>query len=216
MKKPSASSCRVIAASRPETAGLAAAVVRSGGVVALPTETYYGLAVDPFNESAVERLFRVKERERSKPVLVLIEKVEDLGKLVRSVPKAFKPLFEVFWPGPLTLVFPANSSLPSLLTGETGTLGIRISSNRLATEICHVLQGPITATSANISGMPPARTAEEIADSIGSRIDLVIDGGTSRGDLGSAIVAEKDGELVELRAGPYDFNYIKQISRRCA
>jgi tRNA threonylcarbamoyl adenosine modification protein (Sua5/YciO/YrdC/YwlC family) len=120
------------------TAQLARAVVelQRGGIVAFPTETFYGLAVDPFCRSALVALFELKKRAADKPILVLIDHIEQLSQLVKSIPQQYVPLMERHWPGPLTLIFPAKKSLPVELTGGTGTIGVRISSHPLAEDWC--------------------------------------------------------------------------------
>src|SRR5262245_61494406 len=104
------------------------AVTQRGDVVAIPTETYYGLGVDPFNPKAVDRLLALKDREAGKPILVLIGSLDQLSSLVQEVPSAASSLIETFWPGPLTIVFPARPSLPTSLTAGTGSVGVRLSS----------------------------------------------------------------------------------------
>jgi len=179
----------------------AAQLLHSGGVVAFPTETYYGLAVDPFNESALARLFLLKKRAVGKPVLSLIQRPEDLMLFVRNVPSPYKPLMEKYWPGPLTLVFEARDGLPALLTGNTGTVGLRISSHPVARLLVKAFGGPVTATSANISNCAPASTPEEVRQQLGDGVDMVITGGETRGRVASTIVGISQGSLVLLRDG---------------
>jgi L-threonylcarbamoyladenylate synthase len=186
----------------------AVACLQRGGIVAIPTETYYGLAVDPYNEEALRALYHLKRRELHKPVLVLLSDVKQLTGIVDSVPTLYKSLMERFWPGPLTLIFPGRQELSPLLTGGTGTVGVRISSNILATQLCRIWGGPITATSANISGMVPAMSADDVRSIFGSHIDFIIDGGTSPGGACSTIVGIHDGGLALLREGQIDFSSV--------
>lgn len=183
----------------------AAAVVRGGGVVAFPTETYYGLAVDPFQPLALERLFRVKERPADLPILVLVSGPEQLGLLASSVPPLFVPLMRAFWPGPLTLVCPARPELPDRLTGKTGTVGVRQSPQAAANGLIAACGGPVTATSANLSGRPAAVTAAEAVHIFGDTVDLVLDGGPTPGGLGSTLVGLRAGRLCCLRHGVIAF-----------
>jgi L-threonylcarbamoyladenylate synthase len=176
-------------------------VIAAGGIVAIPTETSYGLAVDPWNHAALERLFRVKGRPPSKAVLVLIDSTAVLPLLISSIPELYKPLIEAFWPGPLTLVFPAREALPKLLTAGSQTIGIRISSDQLATRICRDSGGAITATSANLSSSEPARTADEIINIFRDQIDLVVDGGELAKSRCSTVVGIEDGKLKLIREG---------------
>ncbi len=180
-------------------------VVRAGGVVAFPTETCYGLGVDPFNNQALARLFAVKGRQRLKPVLVLVRDREQIDRLATSVPPPFLPVMARFWPGPVTLVFPARPGLPELLTGNTGTVGIRRSPHPCAARLLERLGSPLTATSANRSGAAPARTAGEIKAAFGRDVDLVLDDGATPGNLPSTLVGCRNGRLVCLREGAIPF-----------
>ena len=180
---------------------LAITHLRKGGIVAFPTETYYGLAVDPDCASAVTNLFALKKRQEHKPLLLLIEKREQLGTLVTMVPPVYVPLMKKYWPGALTLVFPAKPSLNQQITGNTGTVGIRISPHPVAEALVRRMGKPITATSANISGMLPARSALEVAEMLGDRIDYIVDGGQTAAGLCSTIIGIQKGHLTLLRPG---------------
>lgn len=194
-----------------DAAGLGEAVrlLRRGGLIAFPTETYYGLGVDPLNIGALQRLFAVKQRKPEKPVLVLVAGEEQVPVLAADVPAPFRRLMARFWPGPLTLVCPARPTLPALLTGGTGTIGIRHSPHPLANRLLHAFGGPTTATSANRSGCPPATTAAEVKNAFGAEVDLVLDGGTTPGGAGSTLVAcSPDQQLCCLREGKIAFGDI--------
>lgn len=161
--------------------------VREGGIVAIPTETYYGLGVDPFNDAAVERLARVKGRSDGKPILVLIGSLEQLPLFTQVVSPVAKILIEEFWPGSLTILFPARPSLPHNLTAGTGLLGIRHSSCQpLNMLLCRV--GPMTGTSANRVDRVPAQTAQMVEQELGSDVDVVVDAGTTAGGLPSTVI----------------------------
>ncbi len=175
--------------------------MKEGKIVAFPTETYYGLAVDPDNSVAVERLFRVKKRGAEKPLLLLIGAREQLSGLVEEVPEQFVPLMEKYWPGPLTLVFTAGRGVNSLITGGTGTVGIRISPHPVAGQLLHAFGKPITATSANISGLPPASAPHQITGMFGEAVDYILDGGAVRGGLCSTLLAVRHGRLEVVRHG---------------
>ncbi len=191
---------------------LAQAVIclQGGGIVAFPTETYYGLAVDPFNEKALQALFRLKARDIKKPILVLISATGQLEKLADSIPELYQPLMKDFWPGPLTLIFPGRKNLSPLLTGGTGTIGVRISSNTIAAELCRRWGKPITATSANISGMPPAVCADDVEAIFGSAIDCIVDGGCTPARGCSTIVGIRQSRLQLFRDGQVGFPMILQ------
>ncbi len=185
---------------------LAVSHLRRGGIVAFPTETYYGLAVDPDCASAVQKLFKVKNRNTDKPLLLLIENIEQLDSIVREVPPQYLPLIKKYWPGPLTLIFRSKSNLNQQITGYTGTVGVRISPHPIAQALVTRLGRPITATSANISGISPARSAQEVAKTLGNDVDYIIDGGQANGGLCSTILSVKDGKLILLRYGQIDLS----------
>lgn len=191
----------------------AVAILRSGGIVAFPTETYYGLAVDPFNPRALDRLFAVKRRPRAMPILVLVSGVEQLDLLASELPPMYAGLIRRFWPGPLTLIFPALATLPAQLTGGTGTVGIRRSPLSAANRLLTAFGGPITATSANLSGRPAALTADEVHRVFGDRLDYILDGGATPGGSGSTLVGIRDADLHCLREGTIPFAQVRDCAR---
>lgn len=162
--------------------------IRSGGVVAYPTETVYGLGADPFDPVAFERIFSLKGREAEKGLILLIRGRRDLDTLVADVPQEAEVLMDAFWPGPLTLVFHASPSLPDHLLGFTSTIALRVSDAPIASALLRLVGGPITSTSANLSGQPPARSAGEALDALGGDVDLILDGGTAPDSRPSTLV----------------------------
>jgi L-threonylcarbamoyladenylate synthase len=194
----------------------AADVLHSGGIVAFPTETYYGLAVDPFNAEALQHLFFAKRRQQEKPILTLVDTEEQLPLLVRDIPPLFQLLMNVFWPGPLTLVFQARTSLPRNLTGHTSTVGVRRSSHPVARLLPKIFGGPVTATSANISGQAPATTADQVARQFNSTVTMILDGGSTPGGAGSTLVGISGGRLQPLREGAIPFTKIKSVLSQIA
>ena len=190
----------------------AVAEIRRGGIVAFPTETYYGLAVDPFNREAVSRLFAVKRRAPDKPILCLVPDREHLVRLIRTIPACYEPLMDAFWPGPLTLVFAANEEVPVILTGYSGTLGVRVSSHPLAYRLAQAYGGAITATSANYSGQPAAVSAAEVGDQLGPDVDFILDGGDTPGGLGSTLVGLEGEHPVLLRPGVVTVEEIRMVA----
>ncbi|HOG08057.1 MAG TPA: L-threonylcarbamoyladenylate synthase, partial [Syntrophales bacterium] len=149
-------------APEPETLARALALLRRGGTVAYPTETFYGLGADALNEAAVRKIYAIKGRGFRNPLPVIIGARDDLTSLVADVPDVALPLMRDFWPGPLTLVFRAAPCVPPLLTGGTGKIGIRLSSHPVARELARRLGGPLTATSANLSGRQEAVSARDV------------------------------------------------------
>jgi L-threonylcarbamoyladenylate synthase len=182
----------------------AVAAIRSGRVVAVPTETYYGLAVDPLNTRALQELFALKQRPQHKPILILISRLEQLERYAASIPAPYLSLIDCYWPGPLTLVFPARPEVSDLLTGGTGTIGIRLTPHPIACRLIEQLGGPITATSANLSRQEPARTARQVREYFGDRLGWVVDGGPADEGPGSTVVTILDNLLCIERRGRVD------------
>ncbi|HVO85286.1 MAG TPA: L-threonylcarbamoyladenylate synthase [Syntrophobacteria bacterium] len=170
-----------------EAVARAAEVIRSGGVVAYPTETVYGLGALALREAALEEIYGLKQRPRHKPVSILIEGPEELAGLVQTIPTSARALMARFWPGPLTLLFLAAEHLPSVVTGAGGKLGVRVSSHPVARELVRAVGAPITATSANRSGAPSCRTGDEVLRQLGGRLEFILDGGLTPGSEGSTI-----------------------------
>ena len=171
-----------------DTIGKAAASMKKGGLVVFPTSSFYGLGTEAFNAEAVDKVFRVKNRDPQKPVLILVASLADVATLVRSIPKTAMRLMEAFWPGGLTLVFHAADLLPSNLTGYTGKIGIRLASHPVASALVTAMGGPITGTSANLSGKGSCTTVAEIDRYIKDQVDLVLDAGKLAGGKGSTVV----------------------------
>ncbi len=194
----------------------AVSVLEGGGVVAFPTETYYGLGVDPFNEKAMGRLFEIKRRDHGKPTLLLIDDVDRLTRIAAGVPRIYTPLIEQYWPGPLTLIFPARAGLPALLTGATGGVGVRISSHPIARALCRRWGGPLPATSANISGASPAGSASAVRRIFGDDVDYIIDGGRTPAGKCSTIVGIRDEKLTLIRQGGISMNFARHFEKRGA
>jgi len=189
-----------------------AGLLRRGGIVAFPTETYYGLAVDPFNEQALARLFRLKGRPQDKAVLCLVDSPASLGRISTGMEDIYQPLIAEFWPGPLTLLFEGVPGLSALLTCNKGKIGVRISSNPAAQALCLAAGQPITATSANLSGKRALTTAGEVDEQLGDQLDLIIDGGRTPGGLGSTIVGTDGVALTLIRQGIIEFSEVLRLA----
>ena len=188
---------------------MAADTLLSGGVVAYPTETFYGLAVDIRIEEAVERLFSVKKRPSGRPVLILIASVELLEQYVTRIPQITPRLMETFWPGNLTLVFEAAPRVSPLLTGGSGKIGIRLSSHPVSTALARAIQGPISGTSANISGQPACRKARAVLKCLGREIDMILDSGKTAGKVGSTVIDVTVSPFRILREGVVTRNQLE-------
>ncbi len=163
-------------------------IMKNGGIVAYPTETFYGMGADITNPRALEKIYTVKGRAFNKPISIIIGSREDLATFTDDIPPSAVSLMNRFWPGAITLLFTASRAVPRKLTAETGKIGIRLSGNPVATLLARSLSGAVTATSANRSGRHECVSAQEVIDSIGERLDAVVDGGRTPGGAGSTIV----------------------------
>ncbi|MXY28386.1 threonylcarbamoyl-AMP synthase [Candidatus Poribacteria bacterium] len=160
--------------------------LKSGGIIAIPTDTVYGLAADPFNPDAVQRLYTVKGRPDGKPIPLVLSSVADVHRVSQNLPEFYFHLTDRFWPGGLTIVIEAKDLLP-VLTAGGNTVGVRIPDNPLLLQILRTFGGPAAITSANLSGEPPATSPEEIGEELASRIDMIVDGGKTPGPVPSTV-----------------------------
>jgi L-threonylcarbamoyladenylate synthase len=166
---------------QPEVLDRAAAAIRRGKVLAIPTEALYTLVADPFNLGAVARVFRAKGREIHRSLPLLIGDLIMAEELAQELSNRFYLLARRFWPGPLTIIVPAGAGVPLKVTGNTGRLALRQSRSRIANDLIALLNQPLIATSANISGHPTCRSGIEVFGVMDGRVDLVLDGGPSTG-----------------------------------
>jgi L-threonylcarbamoyladenylate synthase len=165
----------------------AAGVVRGGGLLAFRTDTFYGIGADPFNPEAVRRIGELKGRE-GKPILVLVSDRAWAERLTESRGPLFDALSERFWPGPLTLVLTADPRLPAELTAGTGTVGVRYPADGSVCQFVEACGGVLTATSANLAGRPPARSARDVLATFPRGLDLIVDGGETAAEKPSTVV----------------------------
>ncbi len=161
--------------------------VQSGGVLAVPTDSFYALAVWAFHQLALERLLLIKGGREGSPIPVLVGDRSQVELLTENIPDVAPKLMEEFWPGLLTLVLAASPELSPILTGGQNTIGVRQPDDP---RVCELLKhtGPLTGTSANRTGQPPARSAEEVMQQLGSDIDLILDGGSTPGGKPSTVL----------------------------
>jgi len=162
--------------------------IRAGSVLGMPTDTFYGLAADPFNLRAVEKVYDVKSRSRHKPLSLLIESVDQAEELTRPLPEEFYKLARKYWPGPLTLIVRAASRLPLKVTANTGNVALRVPAAKIPVAVVRSVGLPVTATSANVSGAAECTTADGVRQQLGDLIPVIIDGGPSPRSVASTIV----------------------------
>ena len=175
--------------------------IRAGGVVALPTETLYGLAVDPFCEDAVARVFAVKGRSDARALPLVAADAEQVAARIGVLPPMAERLAARFWPGPLTILIAAPSALAPAVSAGTGKVGVRVPAHAVARALCRAAGFPLTATSANLSGAPPTTDPEVLERALGDRIDVLIDAGTTPGGPPSTIVDATGSVPTLVRAG---------------
>jgi L-threonylcarbamoyladenylate synthase len=176
-------------------------IMGNGGIIAYPTETFYGLGADATNEKAIQKIFAVKGRNFKNPVSLIIGNADDIRPLVQNVPQSAKKLMTAFWPGPLTIVFSAADKVSPLLTAGSGKIGLRVSSHPIARGIAQKLKRPITATSANLTGTLECSLASEVAKQLGNKIDAIVDWGETNGGKTSTIIDVTCTPPVILRKG---------------
>lgn len=186
--------------------------IRRGAVVAMPTDTVYGLAANPFDGKAVRRIFRLKRRPETKPILLLIDGWRRLDPLVRTFPHPFRAIASRFWPGPLTVILPASKSVPELITAGTGNVAVRCPRSPMIRMLGQSLGSPLTGTSANLSGLAAATTADEVVRQFGTRLCYVVDGGRSANRQVSTIV-DLSGEPCVIRSGAIPIGELKPYLR---
>ncbi len=200
------------------------ASLRAGGVVIFPTDTLYGLGVDPCSERGLTRLFAAKGRDRGKPVPILLSGEEQVARWARHVPPAAARLMDRFWPGALTLVLPADPGIHPAVTGGGDTVGLRVPDHPVPRALAALLSGAVTGTSANRSGIPVAwGSAEEIVGEFAGAVDWVLWGGAATGGArrecagnspGSTVVRMIDDRPVLLREGVLPFRDIIEFLQR--
>jgi L-threonylcarbamoyladenylate synthase len=185
-------------------------VLKSGGLVAFPTDTVYGVGALAFDRMAVESIYTAKDRPVEKAIPILIGDVDDLAKVAISIPEIALKLAAHFWPGPLTLVIPKNPELSDIVSAGP-TVGVRMPDHLFARSLLRTA-GPMAVTSANLSGQPNPTTAGDVFSQLGKRIALIIDGGITPGGVPSTVVDCTSGEPQIIRSGPIPKREILAIS----
>jgi L-threonylcarbamoyladenylate synthase len=197
----------------PTAIAQAAATLRAGGVVAIPTDTLYGLAADPWSSSAVARVFRIKGRRDDRALPLVAASIEQVKQWMGAMNGVAGRLAERFWPGPLTLIMRAPAGLAPEVTAGGETVGVRVPSHAVTRALCAAFERPVTATSANISGEPATEDPNQVAARLGGGVDYLLDAGTTAGGPASTIV-DVTGEQVRLiRAGAVPWKDVEACAR---
>lgn len=179
----------------------AAGFIKRGRVIGVPTDTFYGLCTDPFNLAAVERVFEIKGRAETKALPILVNSIDEAVSLARDIPDAFLILANKFWPGALTIVVRATYRLPLKVTGNSGRVALRLPNSRVTAALIDAVGGPITGTSANLSGFPSCTNANQIVKQLGDRIPFILDTGDTGATLASTIVRIDGDDWTVVREG---------------
>jgi L-threonylcarbamoyladenylate synthase len=187
--------------------------LRAGQVVSVPTDTFYGLAADPVNLRAVDRIYEIKSRQKHKALSLMIDSIDMAERLASEITKDFELLAERFWPGPLTIIVRASSRLPLRVTANTGNVALRVPAAEIPVAIIKAAGFPITATSANLSGESECTTAQQVVEQLGARVPLIVDGGTSPRTVASTIVdlSADDGSWRVVRAGAISIDDVTAV-----
>lgn len=200
-------STKILSAENPHAIKLAKAIIQDGGLIAFPTDTVYGLAADPFNPTALQRIYQAKERPQEKALPVLIANLHQLKQFVPNISEKLKRLAQALWPGPLTLVMDKKTDLPPELSSYP-TIGIRMPDlNFTLRLLCGT--GPLATTSANISDESNTTSAEEVFSQLNDRVDLILDGGQTPGMTPSTVVNVSQSDFRILRPGPISLEQIQ-------
>lgn len=179
----------------------AAELLKAGELVAIPTETVYGLAANALDENAVQKIFKAKGRPQDNPLIVHIAELEMLPPLVREIPDIAKRLAKKFWAGPLTMIFPKSDKIPSVTSGGLDTVAVRMPESEAARDIIKKCGFPLAAPSANISGKPSPTAAQHVFEDMNGKIPLIIDGGECAVGVESTVICFNNGKIRILRPG---------------
>jgi L-threonylcarbamoyladenylate synthase len=193
------------------TWGEAARLISTGGLIAFRTDTFYGLGANPLNREAVAKIRELKGRQDNKPILLLISDMDRLDRFVGEKSGIFGLLAVGHWPAPLTLIGPARPELPSELTAGTNTIGVRLPNDEKVRALVRTCGGALTATSANVSGSPPARSAKEVENYFPTGIDLIIDGGEVTATQPSTVVDVSGSKPRLVREGAVSREELRKI-----
>jgi L-threonylcarbamoyladenylate synthase len=193
----------------PAAVGTAARAVQRGGIVAMPTDTLYGLAVNPFNATALEAIRRLKDRSADRAIPLVAADVEQIAATLGVLPMLARLLAARFWPGPLTMLMPAPERLPAEVTGGTGRVGVRVPAHAVTRALCAACGMPLTATSANKSGQPATNDPDAVAASLGAGIDVLLDAGVTPGGPPSTIIDVTDATPRVIRQGAIPWESIQ-------
>jgi len=194
----------------PDKLDLIKTVLKENGVMAYPTDTFYGMGVNCFSEDAIRKVYLLKRRDLSKPLSVIIADLSELEELVEDIPPIFKPLSSEFWPGLLTVIFRASEKLPENLLGSSRSIGVRYPDFEWLRALVRHAGFPITATSANLSDRGEASDPQCVVEDFSGKIDLIVDGGQTPGLRSSTVVDISSGKVKVLREGALPVSLLRR------
>jgi L-threonylcarbamoyladenylate synthase len=197
----------ILPINHPDAISRAASIIKGGGVIAFPTDTVYGVGASAFQKAAIDRIYKIKERSKEKAIPILIGDPGELSIISSPPNQQIIQLMDQFWPGALTLILPIAPDLPNNLS-TSATIGVRIPDHELTRQLLRAT-GPLAATSANLSGEESALSAQDVSQILGSKIDLILDGGRSKGGEASTVLDLTGADPVILRVGPITLDDIK-------
>lgn len=201
----------ILSASDAESIRRAGRIIKAGGLVAFPTETVYGLGCDAMNADAAAKVFEAKQRPQFDPLIIHIADHKQLEMVIDSLPSLGQRLIDAFWPGPLTLVLPKQPAIPDLITAGLSTVAVRMPNHRVAQTLIREAGTPIAAPSANLFGYVSPTTAQHVADGLGNRVDLILDGGPCPVGVESTIVSLAGPQPELLRPGSITIEQLSSI-----
>lgn len=190
---------------------VAANIIKNGGIVAIPTETVYGLAASAFDPAAIKKIYEAKGRPSDNPLIVHICDLKGIYEIVSDFPLKAQKLIDEFWPGPLTIILPKNSNVPSIVTSGMDSVAVRFPSHMLAQDIIRGSGVPLVAPSANLSGRPSPTKFSHVIDDLDGKVDAILDGGDCNFGLESTVISFMEGTPVLLRPGAVTPSEIEAI-----
>jgi L-threonylcarbamoyladenylate synthase len=186
-----------------------AEILQREKVIAYPTDTFYGLGASCFSKDAIRRIYQLKGRKLSKPLSIVVSDTEMMREFVVDIPPVFWPITDKFWPGPLTIILKASAEFPGDILGTGASIGIRLPDLPWLVELVRKTGIPITATSANISGEREMTRIEEVRETFYGKVDLIVDGGKTRGNLPSTVVDMSSENIKVLREGAVPLHQLR-------
>ncbi len=198
----------------PQIIKIAAKIIIQGGLVVLPTDTVYGLVCDATNVQAVKKVYQVKKRPLSIPLLIAVSSIKDITQYVKEMPALAKHLAKKFLPGALTLVLKKSAMIPDIVTAGRDDVGIRIPDCNFVLELIRYTKRPLVIPSANIHNKPSPVTAQEICKDLAGKVDLIIDGGKSKHQIESTIVSIVDDKIKIIREGAIPSKLIESFLKK--